>query len=194
MVPSFAKHSILPLLSSAASPSFPGPSFPKKEYRAQLLNSLDLSLELHPPFGMKLTITTIFLVLCLLGSKVAADYKVLENATSIIPRDNIFDKRCSGTCAECFGAGNVQCVGLTCYNPSAGEVCTASFSRLDHHRLILCFPLQSCCSNGDYCPAGKVCANIEGNCCNAVSPYYFSCLLTSPVYCSSATSFALECF
>jgi hypothetical protein len=67
---------------------------------------------------------TSFLTLCLLGGKAVADYKKLsDTAAGLTLRDNVFAKRCSGTCEECFGAGNVQCgSGLDCYNPGAGEV------------------------------------------------------------------------
>jgi len=88
---------------------------------------------------------TTFTALCVMGTTAAAYYKQLTNTTGLTLRDNILLPRCSGTCDECFGAGNVPCVGLTCYNPGAGE---------------------SCCADGDYCVAGQVCTDIQGGCCN----------------------------
>ncbi|KAJ9605056.1 hypothetical protein H2200_010446 [Cladophialophora chaetospira] len=67
---------------------------------------------------MKVTIFTAF---CVLATTAAASYKQLTNTTGLALRDNILLPRCTGSCDACFGAGNVQCVGLTCYNPGAGE-------------------------------------------------------------------------
>ncbi|KAK5211305.1 hypothetical protein LTR47_007970 [Exophiala xenobiotica] len=64
---------------------------------------------------------TTFTALCVMGTTAAAHYKQLTNTTGLTLRDNILLPRCSGSCDECFGAGNVPCVGLTCYNPGAGE-------------------------------------------------------------------------
>ncbi|KAH8671478.1 hypothetical protein BX600DRAFT_510148 [Xylariales sp. PMI_506] len=48
------------------------------------------------------------------------------------------------TCERSCGPGNIECVSWpTCYNPSAGE---------------------TCCSNGDYCPAGYYCT--DAGCCD----------------------------
>ena len=64
-----------------------------------------------------------FIAVCLLSGNAMADYKKLSSTASLTLRENILGKRCSGTCAECFGAGNVQCgSGLDCYDPGAGEV------------------------------------------------------------------------
>jgi len=90
---------------------------------------------------------TTFIALCLMGGKVTADYKELRRITGITLRDSIFARQqeCVGTCVECYGAGMVSCDGNACYDPSAGE---------------------SCCEDGNYCPAGQTCTNIEGGCCN----------------------------
>jgi len=88
---------------------------------------------------------TTYIILCLIGGKVTAEFKALRNITGFTLRNSILARQCAGTCVECFGAGNVVCVGLTCYDPSAGE---------------------SCCDDGTYCPAGQTCTNIQGGCCN----------------------------
>jgi hypothetical protein len=40
------------------------------------------------------------------------------------------DGYCSGSCSSCFGAGNIICQGILCYNPSAGEQCCGDGSEL----------------------------------------------------------------
>ena len=74
---------------------------------------------------------TTFIALCLIGTTATAYYKELRNITGLTLRDNIFVKRCSGTCEECFGAGNVPCIGLSCYDPSAGEA-SVYYCNLSH--------------------------------------------------------------
>jgi hypothetical protein len=39
-----------------------------------------------------------------------------------------------GTCAECFGAGSIDCSSDTCYNPTAGESCCADGGKFNHLR------------------------------------------------------------
>ena len=69
---------------------------------------------------------TTYIILCLIGDKVTAEFKALRNITGFTQRNNILARQCAGTCVECFGAGSVVCVGLTCYDPSAGEVSFAT--------------------------------------------------------------------
>jgi hypothetical protein len=73
---------------------------------------------------------TTFIVLCLIGGEVTADYMELRRITGITLRDSIFARQqeCVGTCVECYGAGMVSCDGNACYNPSAGEVCVHHYN------------------------------------------------------------------
>ncbi|KAK5313655.1 hypothetical protein LTR70_007496 [Exophiala xenobiotica] len=53
----------------------------------------------------------------------------------------------STSCQECFGAGSVNCLSNTCYNPGVGD---------------------SCCSDGNYCEVGNYCT--DAGCCPNGTP------------------------
>ncbi|EON63252.1 hypothetical protein W97_02479 [Coniosporium apollinis CBS 100218] len=68
-------------------------------------------------------------VVLLIGLAAANDIKLIVTPGSdsrLLARQ---DGVCKGTCATCFGLGNVVCntaiTGTSCYNPSAGEQCCA---------------------------------------------------------------------
>ncbi len=68
----------------------------------------------------------------------------------------IFSKRttCSGTCAECYGAGSVSCgPNDACFNPTIGDSCCADYNYS--------------CSDGYYCAPGgldmQCCANVSNS-------------------------------
>jgi len=72
---------------------------------------------------------TLPFVVLLTGLVAANDIKLIVTLGSdsrLLARQ---DGVCKGTCATCFGAGNVVCntaiTGTSCYNPSAGEQCCA---------------------------------------------------------------------
>ncbi|KAF1983257.1 hypothetical protein K402DRAFT_175529 [Aulographum hederae CBS 113979] len=67
-------------------------------------------------------------------SGLTAAQSVMRQATdgpwgvSLSPKNHLSSRQtetCQGTCATCFGAGNIICEGIMCYNPSAGEQCCA---------------------------------------------------------------------
>lgn len=97
-----------------------------EESRTAQLNSFTLSLRLftkvddmHVKFAP---------VLFLFGSLAAAGkWKKVKHLdqSHLLVRDGY----CQGTCASCFGSGNIICEGIMCFNPSAGEQCCADGSK-----------------------------------------------------------------
>lgn len=84
---------------------------------------------LHLTSAMMIFANTLPFVVLLTGLAAANDIKLIVTPGSdsrLLARQ---DGVCKGTCATCFGAGNVVCntaiTGTSCYNPSAGEQCCA---------------------------------------------------------------------
>ncbi|KAF2095466.1 hypothetical protein NA57DRAFT_79190 [Rhizodiscina lignyota] len=76
---------------------------------------------------MRVEYTSVFL---LFGSLAAAgQWKKVKHIDQsyLLVRDGY----CQGSCASCFGAGNIICQGIMCYNPSTGEQCCADGTYCD---------------------------------------------------------------
>ncbi|KAJ5054476.1 uncharacterized protein L3040_000750 [Drepanopeziza brunnea f. sp. 'multigermtubi'] len=87
----------------------------------------------------------------LLGAASAATAGTAGQRSCLMAIRGVFERQSTicqtvpapATCEKSCGPGNIQCISFpTCYNPSAGE---------------------SCCSDGNYCPADSYCTN--AGCC-----------------------------
>jgi hypothetical protein len=76
-----------------------------------------------------------------------------QNTLGFSPVMGPFGKRatCSGTCASCYGTGNILCGSSSCYNPSAGETCCSTYGYA--------------CQSGYFCPS----SGSTQQCCKNVS-------------------------